>query len=145
MGKKSGKKGPDPIEIPKDLALSLAETGWKNTWIAAHFRVHVDTLTKHIPPEELDAARLRGGGKLMQRAHQIAMGGRIEKKNPDGTITVSFVQGNMDMLKYMLDRRYGKATQVLEVNPDEDRPANVKVTLDDVKIKAAVESFESDY
>lgn len=140
-----GKRGPVPIEIDKQAAINLAEAGWKNTWIASFFHCSIDTLTRRIPAEELDAGRQRGDGKLMQTAYLRAMGGRTEKKNADGSITVTFLQSSNDMLKYLLDRRLGKAVQTVELNPDPERPANLKHEVTDAELKASIARLESEY
>jgi hypothetical protein len=127
MAKKSGKRGPDPIEIPREQALALAQAGWKNTWIAAHFNVHVDTLTQRITPEDLQNARLMGTGRLLLKGHQMAM------------------EGSKEMLKYMMDRRLGKAKQIIEMNPDQERPANMNVTVPPGLVAQAVKELEEEY
>ncbi len=145
MGKKTGKKGPDPIEIPEDQAFHLAEVGWKNVWIAAHFGVHVETLTAKIPAEKLHEARLKGVGKLMQKAHMVAMGGKTEKVNPDGSKTVTYLQSSNDMLKFMIERRMGKLSQVMELNPDPERPVNIKADVTEKAVRVAIEKFNAEY
>lgn len=146
MSKKvPGKKGRDLIEIPREQAIGLAEAGWKNVWIAAHFKCSVDTLTERISPEDLDAARQTGAGNLMRKAYQIAMGGKTVRKNGDGSETVVFLQSSNDMLKFLIERRFGRVKQVIELNPDEERPAHIKTEIDPAIVAQAVVKLESDY
>jgi hypothetical protein len=145
MGKKTGKKGPDPIEIPKEQALQLAEAGWSNEGIASFFKCSVDTLTRRIPAEELRAAYEGGNCKLMQALFTRAMGGRMEKRLPDGSIQVFYLQSSDRLLQHALDRRCGKVKQEVEINPNPDRPANVNGTVSFDLVKKAVQKLEEEY
>lgn len=139
------KKGPPPIEIPKEQALQLAEAGWPKTAIAAFFHVSTDTLYRRIPAAELDAAYEQGTGKLLQAMFTRAMGGRMQRTLPDGTIEVYFLKSSDRLLKHALDRRLGHVPKVVEMNPDPDRPANVTVEVSDAELKAAIARLETEY
>lgn len=140
--KKPGKKGPDPIELPKDQILQLAQRGWMFTAIAAFFKVSTDTLYRRVSAAELQAAKETGTARLWEAGYTRAMGGRIEKKNPDGSITVTYLQSSDRMLRYMLDRSFGRIPQTIEINPNPQVPANVSVILSDETVQKAIANFD---
>ncbi len=146
MSKKvPGRKGTDPIELPKEQILQLHQRGWTVTAIAALFKVSTDTLYRRITAAEFDSARQSGAARLWEAGYTRAMGGRIEKKNPDGTVTVTYLQSSDRMLRYMLDRTFGKIPQTIEVNPNPQVPANVQITVADETIQKAIANFDEKY
>ncbi len=145
MAKKKPHKEPGrpPALIPKEQVLHLAERQWGVVAIAAFFKVEKTTIYRHVSAAELDAARQNGVAKLREALFTRAMGGRIEKKNEDGTTTISFLKSSDRLLQHALDRFEGRVKQEIEINPDPDRPANMNVT--EKSVQEIMEKLEREY
>ncbi len=145
--KKSRRPGPGrpPMEIDRNQVLKLAEAGWTATAIAGFLGCSTDTVYRRVSAAEIQSAREQGDAKLMQAAYTRAMGGRIEKVLPDGTVQIQYLKSSDRLLQYMIDRRMGRVKQVVEVNPEPSVPANIRVAVTSDDIRKLVEKFENEY
>lgn len=141
---------PDPTHpntkpVNKEQVLELRRRQWSVTAIAAFFGVDRTTLYHHVSSTEMAEAKQVGVGRLREALYTRAMGGRIEKKNDDGTVTVQYLKSSDKLLEAALNRFDGPVKQVLEMNPDPDRPANLNHSITPETIKNVVAQLESEF
>lgn len=144
-----GKPGPEPgtgaKQVNKEQVLELCRRQWHVTGIAAFFGMDKSTLYRHVEASEMEEARLQGVARLREALFTRAMGGRVEKKNEDGTVTVSYLKSSDRLLKHALDRFDGAVKQTVELNPDPDRPQNVKHSIPQEQLDAALAKLDGEY
>lgn len=132
--------GRPPLDISKDEILKLARCGWTLQKIADFFDCDRDAISRRVSTVELNAARHERGGKLLEAMYARAMGGKIEKKLDDGTIQITYLKSSDKMMSLAAKYYIGLPTQIIEMNPDPDRPAQVKQTVDPEALKDAVKN-----
>ncbi len=118
---------------------------WSVVAIASFLKRDPATIYRHVPAAEIESARLGGVARLREALFTRAMGGRTEKVNPDGSVTIVYLKSSDRLLQCALDRFEGKIKQEIEINPDPKVPANVSVALSDEDLKRAMKDFESNY
>jgi hypothetical protein len=74
-----------------------------------------------------------------------AMGGRTEEKNPDGSVTIKFLARSDKMMDLAMKYLVGAPPTVIEMNPDAERPANVRHTVDKEVLKGALAELNEEY
>lgn len=132
--------GAPELNISKEEILKLARRNWNVQEVADFFGCDRKTIQRRVSSQEFNAARHERGTQLLEATFLRAMGGRMERKREDGTIEVLYLKSSDRMMGLALKYYVGAPPQVIEINPDPDRPANVTSTVDKDVLKDAVKS-----
>jgi hypothetical protein len=133
------------LNIDRDEVLKLARCGWSTANIAEFFDCVPETILRRVSHAELNAARHERGTKLMEVVYMRAMGGRVEKKLPDGATEVTYLKSSDRALGLALKYYKGLPPQVIEINPDPSRPSNVSHTVDPEQLKDVLRRLNDEY
>lgn len=137
--------GAPPLDISVDEVRRLARLGLTGPLIAEFFGCSVQTIHNRVSHSEIVTLRQERPNKLREAMYQRAMGGRYEEKQPDGTILVKFSKGSERMMELASKYLIGPPPQVLEINPDPGRPANVRHTVDPEQLKEMLRGINEDF
>lgn len=137
-------KGRDPLPITKEQVLKMAERHLTVRSMADILGCDEATIYRRCSASEIAAARDIRPAKLKDAIFQRAMGGRVEKKNDDGSITIYHLKSS-DRMAELATKIFIGLTHKVELNPNPQVPANVHVSIDPEQLKAAIEKLESDY